>query len=180
MTGAARVWTVVYAGVVAAFLVMVATYYHPGKGFTAFIEFPIQNHESEIPAVRAVPHVDHEGSGGYDGQFYAQMAVEPLLADRAIDAALDTPPYRARRILMSWMSYLVGFGQPAAILHVYSLHAVVAWLVLAWLITAWVPVTSGRGVLIASTAMLAHGPMMSVRYALPDLAAGVLVACAVL
>jgi len=172
-------WRAAYLGVVAAFVATVATYYHPGFGFTAFIEFPLANHDSEIPAVRSTPHYDHPESGGYDGQFYAQLAVDPLLRDPAIDTALDTPPYRARRILMSWLSFAIGLGRPAAILQVYALHAVVAWLLLAWLITRWIDPATGRGFLLASTALLAHGPLMSVRYALPDLAAALLVALAV-
>ena len=176
----ARAWIAGYLIVLAAFLVTVATYYHRDSGFTAFIEFPIQNHEREIPAVRGAPHYDHSDSGGYDGQFYAQLAVEPLLKDRALDTALDTPPYRARRILMPWASYAAGLGRPAAVLQAYALHAVVAWLLLAWLIVQWIPPTSGRNFVLAATAMLAHGPLMSVRYAMPDLAAAALIALAVL
>jgi len=176
----ARAWTVAYVGVVAAFVAAVATYYHPEFGFTALIEFPLARHELEIPEVRNVPHYDHPDSGGYDGQFYAQLAVKPLLGDRTLDAALDTPPYRARRILVPWISYVAGLGRPAAILQAYALHAVVAWLLLAWLVTRWIPPTTGRGFVLASTAMLAHGPLMSVRYALPDLAAALLIAFGVL
>ncbi len=180
MTVGARAWILAYVVVVTACMATVATYYHPGFGFTAFIEFPLSNHEHEIPDVRNAPHYDHPDSGGYDGQFYAQLAVKPLLGDRAIDTALDTPPYRARRILMSWVSYAIGLGRPAAILQVYAMHAVAAWLILAWLITRWIPPTTGRGFVLAATAILAHGPLMSIRYALPDLAAAVFVALAVL
>jgi len=176
----ARAWVAAYLVVVAAFLATVATYYHPSFGFTAFIEFPLANHDNEIPAVRAVPHYDYPDSGGYDGQFYAQLAVDPLLRDPAIDEALDTPPYRARRILIPWISHLAGWGRPAAVLHVYSLQAVAAWIVLAWFITRWIGPTTGRGFFLASTALVAHGPLMSVRYALPDLAAALLVATGVL
>lgn len=176
----ARTWVAAYLVVIAAFLVTVATYYHPGFGFTALIEFPQSRHDLELPVVKATPHVDHPDSGGYDGQFYAQLALDPLLKDHDLDEALDTAPYRARRILMSWVSYAAGLGQPAAVLQVYALHAVAAWLLLAWLITRWIPPTTGRGFALASSALLAHGPMMSVRYALPDLAAAVLIAAAVL
>ncbi len=176
----AQVWRLAYVVVLAACLSLVATYYHPDFGFTAFIEFPLSNHENEIAAVRNAPHYDHADSGGYDGQFYAQLAVEPLLGDRALDTALDTPPYRARRILMSWASYLVGLGRPTAILQVYAVHAVVAWVFLAWLVTRWIEPTTGKGFVLAATALLAHGPLMAIRYALPDLAAAVLVALAVL
>jgi len=176
----ARAWVAAYLGVVAAFVATVATYYHPDFGFTRLIEFSLANHESEIAAVRDTPHYDDPASVGYDGQFYAQLAVDPLLRDPTIDKALDTPPYRARRILMPWLSHAIGLGRPAAVLEVYALHAVAAWLLLAWLITRWIRPTTGRGFVLASTALLAHGPLMSVRYALPDLAAALLVAAGVL
>ena len=96
------------------------------------------------------PTYVHYQSPGYDGQFYAQLAVEPLLRDRRIDEALDTPPYRARRILFSWTAYLLGLGRPAWILKVYAVQNIVAWLLLAWLLLRWFPpharrATSCRG-----------------------------------
>ena len=66
---------------VAALLVTVAQYYHPQYGFTRFIAFPASTHASEFPPVRDTPHAD-ENNSGYDGQFYAQIAVDPLLQDR--------------------------------------------------------------------------------------------------
>ena len=60
--------------------------------------------------------------------------MEPLLRNRAIDAALDNPPYRARRILFSWTAYLLGLGQPEWILKAFALQNILAWLALAWLL----------------------------------------------
>lgn len=175
-----RVWAAAYALVIAAFLAAVGRYYHPAYGFTALIEFPGAGHSYELPAVRNAPHYDHPGSGGYDGQFYAQMAVEPLLRPAAIDRALDDPPYRAHRILFSWMAYAAGFGRPSAILQAAALENVIVWLVLAGLLWYWIPPKNGRAFVLWAGTLLAHGTLMSVRYALPDGLSLLLIALAVL
>jgi hypothetical protein len=165
---AARGWLGAYALVIAAFLAAVATYYHPGYGFTAFIEFPKSTHGDELPAVQAAPHYDHEHSGGYDGQFYAQFAVEPLLRDPAIDRAMDSAPYRAHRILFSWTAYVLGLGKTAWILQAYAIQNVVAWLLMAWLLCRWMPPRSARLFVLWAGCLLSHGLLVSVRYALVD------------
>ena len=83
---------IAYVAVAIAFLAVVASYYRPGGGFTAFIEFPAARHLGELPRVRRAPHVDEPAGGGYDGQFYAQLAVDPFVRDPEIDRALDNPP----------------------------------------------------------------------------------------
>jgi hypothetical protein len=165
---AARGWLGAYALVVAAFLAAVATYYHPHYGFTAFIEFPASTHGDELPAVQAAPHYDHEHSGGYDGQFYAQFAVEPLLRDPAIDRAMDSAPYRAHRILFSWTAYALGLGKTAWILQAYAIQNVVAWLLMAWLLCRWMPPRNARLFVLWAGCLLSHGLLVSVRYALVD------------
>ena len=175
-----RVWVVAYALVIAAFLAAVGRYYHPAYGFTALIEFPAAGHGYELPAVQNAPHYDHPASGGYDGQFYAQMAVEPLLRPAAIDRALDDPPYRAHRILFSWIAYSAGFGRPSAILQAAALENVVVWLVLAGLLWYWIPPKSARAFVLWAGTLLAHGTLMSVRYALPDGLSLLLIALSVL
>jgi len=169
-----------YGLVVVAFLAAVGRYYHPAYGFTALIEFPAAGHSYELPAVRNAPHFDHPASGGYDGQFYAQLAVEPLLKDGAIDLALDDPPYRAHRILFSWIAFAAGLGQPAWILQAAALENVAVWLLLAWLLWRWIPPTSARAFALWAGTLLAHGTIMSVRYALPDGLSLFLIALAVL
>jgi hypothetical protein len=175
-----RVWAVAYALVIAAFLAAVGRYYHPAYGFTALIEFPAAGHSYELPSVQNTPHYDHPNSGGYDGQFYAQMAVEPLLRTAAIDRALDDPPYRAHRILFSWIAYAAGFGRPGAILQAAALENVVVWLLLAGLLWYWIPPKSGRAFVLWAGTLLAHGTLMSVRYALPDGLSLLLIALSVL
>lgn len=164
----ARAWILPHAAIVIGFLAAVASYRAPGAGFTAFLTLPAAAHdEYELPAVRAVPHYS-DPTGGYDGQFYAQLALEPLLRDPAIDRALDNPPFRARRILLPWIAYAVGLGDPAHVLDVYALENVGAWLVMAWMLWRWFPPGSPRAFLLWTACLLTHGMLASVRYALVD------------
>ena len=61
------------------FLAAVARSYHPGTGFTSLIGFPPAG-PTEPPALQAIPHQQSAGAN-YDGQFYAQRALDPLLRD---------------------------------------------------------------------------------------------------
>jgi hypothetical protein len=165
--------------VVTGFLAAVAGYYHPGLGFTAFIEFPESGHDTELAAVQAIPHVDHKASGGYDGQFYATLTFDPLLRNPAIDRAVDSVPYRGRRILFVWTAYVLGMGRPAWRLHVFAFQNVVAWLLLAWLLCRWLPPSDGRSFALWAGCLLSPGLLASVRYALPDGPSALLVAAGV-
>ncbi len=152
-------------GVVALFLASVARFYHPVTGFTVFIGLP-EGHDYEVPALRAMPHA--EGPPSYDGQFYAQMALVPLLRDPVIDRAMDLAPYRARRILFSWTAYLAGLGHPPWVIEAYALQNVVVWLLLAWLLCRWIPPSTPRGLALWTACLGTHGLLMSVRLALLD------------
>jgi len=168
VTRAVRGWGLAHAALVAGFLAVVAGYHRPGLGFTAFLTLAAERHDTvELPAARGVPHVN-DPSAGYDGQYYAQLALDPLLRDPAIDVALDNPPYRARRILLSWTAFLAGFGRPAWILAVFAVQNVVAWLVAAWLLLRWFPVGTPRSFVLWASCLLTHGMLASVRYALVD------------
>ena len=159
-----RLWQAVALLACALFLAWVAKFYHPRDGFTALIAFP-QGHYKH-PALAAIPHA--QTAFPYDGQFYAQLALEPLLRDPAIDPALDQPPYRARRILFSWTAWLAGLGRPAWIVQAYALQNVAAWLLLAWSLTRWIPPRSARLVALWAACMFSHGLLWSVRFALLD------------
>jgi hypothetical protein len=163
-----RAWTVLHAVVVAGFLATVASYYQSPFGFTAFLLLPIDRQDDyELAAIRAVPHVE-DPSGGYDAQFYVRLAVEPLLRDPAIDKTLDHAPYRARRILLSWTAWTLGFGKPKWVLEAFALQNVLAWLGLAWVLLRWFPIGSARSFALWSGCLLTHGLLGSVRQALLD------------
>jgi hypothetical protein len=151
----ARIATVaLYLATVLVFLQSMRQYYHRNTGFTELIDFGDQFYETVLPAIRGVPRYTDPRSPGYDGQFYAQLAIEPLLRNRDLDKALDSPPYRARRILFAWTAYVFGLGQPWWILKVYAMQNIAAWLLLAWLLLRWlpppVPATTCRGSAVCS------------------------------
>src|SRR5262249_35966942 len=130
-------------GLCALFLRAVAGFYHPGTGFTALIGFP-EADSSTSPALRAIPHYTYPAAASYDGQFYAQRALDPLVRDPDIDHAMDLAPFRARRILFSWTAWAFGLGRPAWILEAYALQNVVCWLALAALLARWFPLRGPR------------------------------------
>lgn len=180
MKSSARWWAAAALVVVAGFIVAVSQFYHRGFGFTALIEFPGSVHFSELPVVQNMPHFHNPASPGYDGQFYSQLAIDPLLRDPNIDRAMDLPPYRARRILCSWIAFALGLGRPAWILQAYSIENVLAWLIFAWVLTRWMPPTTARGFALWAGTLLSHGMLGSVRYALVDAPSTLLVALGIL
>ena len=149
----------------AFFIASVARFYHPVTGFTALIGFSA-GHSHKAPALRDLPHHEYTGVGVYDGQFYAQRALDPLVRDPLVDRAMDLAPFRARRILFSWTAYLGGLGRPAWILEAYALQNVVAWLLLAAVLSWWLPPTTPRGLAVWAACLFSHGLLWSVRFAL--------------
>lgn len=152
---------------VGIFLASVAKFYHRDTGFTSLIAFP-EGNADEAPALRTIPHEVVRPWGSYDGQFYAQRALDPLVRDPAVDRAMDLAPFRARRILFSWTAWLLGLGRPSWILEAYALQNVVSWIVLAILLTRWLPVRSPRTLVLWAACLYSHGLLWSVRFALLD------------
>jgi hypothetical protein len=164
-------------GLVVLLLASVARLYHPPFGFTEMIGFATG--DGKLPALQAIPHYSHPPWGSYDGQFYAQLALEPLLRDPAIDRALDLPPYRARRILFSWTAWALGLGRPEWIVQAYALQNVLVWLILAALMTRWLSPTTPRGLALWTACLFSHGLLTSVRSALLDGPSMLLIAVAI-
>ena len=153
------------AAAVWLFLVSVAGFYDARTGFTVFTGFGEQFDPSALPSLRAVPHYV-DPSPGYDGQFYAQLALDPLARDPAIEGALDNFAYRGRRILFAWTAYVLGLGQPAWIVHTYAMQNILCWLVLAVLLFRWLPPTSLPSFVAWFACLFCHGLVGSVRSAL--------------
>ena len=158
----------IHVGAVAVFLWSVGQFYHPETGFTSLIRFGERFEPRTLAAIRPVPRHIERKSVGYDGQFYAQMATDPLLRDPAIDRALDDAPLRARRILFAWTAYVAGLGRPAWILQAYALQNVACWLLLSLLLLRWFPVVDARTTALWLASLFTGGLMWSVRSALLD------------
>jgi hypothetical protein len=99
--------------IAAFFLVgLVLTKFSPQSGFTSLIRIGNGWESRQLSALQALPVATVADSSGYDGQFYAQIALDPLLRDPDLVQSLDAPAYRARRILAPAAAALLGLGNP--------------------------------------------------------------------
>lgn len=156
-----------------------AQFYLPGKGFTYLIEFGGAQHERFLPALKAVNHYEISGGTGYDAQYYAQIAMEPDLANPALHRAVDSLPYRARRILLSWIAYVLGGGDPVRALQIFAAENLVCWFALALLFCRWAPPWTWSGLVRWIALLFTFGLCCSVRGALVDGPSLLLIAAAV-
>lgn len=161
-------------GLVLLFLGLLSPYFSRATGFTSLIHIGEKSGpHSEL--LLKTPHYEHRDSFGYDGMYYAQLALEPSLADPKLAETTDNLGYRARRMLMSWCAYLAGFGQPFWVLQAYALINVFAWLGLAFLLWRWLPSDTWGNSFRWAGILFSHGAALSVHMALPDLPALLLV-----
>ena len=177
-----RRWLVRAAGLAAVllFLGLVARFWHPVYGFTAFLQLDASNDDTKIAAFRAMPVYVYRGTGGYDGLYYAQIAYHPSLTAAELRPAIDGLAYRGRRILSPLLAWMLALGNPAWIVHAYSLLNVAAWLVLAAWLWRLLAVSDARGWLAWAGLLFSAGALCSVRYAVPDLVALTILAGAML
>ena len=115
-------WVYLLVGLAAAtlFFGAFARAYSPLFGLTRLLQVGKEYDDRGIAAFRTVPkYVDPTTPMGFDGQFYAELALDPLLRDHQLSVALDNPTYRSRRILLPWLAWLGGWGRPAWILNAY-------------------------------------------------------------
>lgn len=123
------------------------------------------------PVMRDIPR---DSPWGYDGQFYAALATDPLLRKLETRQAVDTPSYRAQRVFLPALAWLLGLGDA---------HAALWWyLALVWvlglgsvLIVAWWLVRDGASVFWALPLAVTGGLVVSLTRATPDAAAVTLV-----
>jgi hypothetical protein len=126
-------WLFIMVGT-AAFAILLSIYvrvYSPAYGLTRLIVVGSEFNRRGIAVYQATPkYIDPypPHRWGFDGQQYAQIALDPLLRDPRLKTAIDNPPYRARRILLPWLAWLGGLGHPFWILNVYAALNLVFWL----------------------------------------------------
>ncbi len=160
------------------FLGAVAQYYQRDTGFSSLLSIGDILDRTKVTALRKVPHYVYDDSAGYDGAYYVQLALNPLLDNPELLEAIDNLPYRAKRMLPSWVAWTLGFGQPAWIVQVHALINVACWLALAWVLFRWFPPTTWENFLRWAAVLFSHGLCMSVRHSLVDGPALLLVALA--
>lgn len=151
------------------------TYY----GFTRFLQMNTHTLARCEPVLRQAPIFTY--TEGYDGQFYAQLAAHPAVKDPLLARSIDTVGYRARRILLSWMAWALAGGNPVNAVRTYAWLNLAVWAGLAGLLWVLFPVRVGwRGTLAWAGILFSAGALHSVRMALTDLLALLLVASGVM
>jgi len=160
------------------FAYICSLFYLPGKGFTYLIEFGERQHSRYLPQLQAVNHYELKDSNGYDAQYYAQLAMQPHLTDPALQGALDSVPYRARRILLAWTAYALAWGDPQWALQIFSVQNIFCWLALAALLWRWVPPASWGNFFRWAAVLFCFGLGCSVRGSLTDGPSLLLIGCA--
>ena len=164
---------IILAGLMALPLAFTASQYQAGQGFTALIFFGSNFQLTTGSRLAEVPHSIYPGPG-YDGQFYAQLALDPLLQDPTTARALDNPSYRARRIFIPILAFMTGFGQPAPVIQAYALINLVFFAALLLGIQFFLRPQTIQHFLIAAAIAWTGGALASVSRALVDLPASVL------
>jgi hypothetical protein len=154
-------------------LLHVATRFDSATGFTSLILFGSAFDSRVMDEVRQVPH-PLIGQDGYDGQFYAQIAINPGLRNPQLKAALDNPRYRSVRIFLPAVAHGLGLGRPAWILNAYALANLLFYaLLLLGFVRFLKPRTVGNFLCIMAAAWTT-GVLVSVERALTDLPAAAL------
>jgi len=153
------------------FLALVLAKFSPQTGFTSLIRFGGSSPYPQHRALHDLPVAIVPKSNGYDGQFYAQIALDPLLRSGDLDQVLDSPAYRARRILVPAFAAVFGLGQPWWTLQAYALINVICWLVLGWMLYRYIGGNDWVAFARWAGCMLSMGVLDSVRQSLVDLPA---------
>jgi len=166
-------WTARCLGVAAVlfFAGLVARFWHPVWGLTAFVQLDRSYDAKKIEEFRTQPVYVFQDSGPYDGIAYSQIAYHPLLRAPELRGAVDNLAYRGRRILPPALAWVLAGGNPRRIIQVYVLLNVLAWLVLAALLWRLLAVEDFRSWLAWAGVLFSAGALASVRESLTDLIA---------
>lgn len=156
---------------VIVWLGLVLRFWHPLYGFTRFLQLDAGAESCAVSELHAQPVFVYRDTGGYDGQYYAQLAFHPDLSSPELPDAIDNLRYRARRILGSALAWAAALGDPQRIPHVYAALNLVVWLVLAGVLWRLLPVRDLRSAGAWFAVMFSSGALGSVRFALTDLLA---------
>ena len=155
--------------IVLLFVILVARFWHPAYGFTAFLQFDSSDVPNEIHEMAAAPVYVYPGNDGYDGFSYAEIAFHPLLDSPELKPALGNVPYRARRILNSALAWAIAGGRADKIAHTFAALNLPLWGLFALLCWKVLPVRDVRGWWLWTGLVLSAGVLHSVRLALTDL-----------
>lgn len=165
--------TGVAAAVWIAVLVVVASLRFGGdlRGFL-FLGSEFQHPAALAGAPRYGPH-------GYDGQFYATLATDPLMLEKETSRQLDSPRYRGLHLGLPLTAWVVTLGSAAGAIRIYQLLCWAAALLAVFLAADWLR-EHGRSPWWALLLVPNAGLVTSVLRSTPDAAAMALVLLALL
>jgi len=177
------IWVFVFVGA-AAFLQLFSVFarvYSPEYGITKFLVVGHEFDRRGLAVFRSTPkYLIPDDRWGFDGQFYAELALDPLLRDPQLKIALDDPFYRSRRILTSWLAWLGGLGRPFWILNVYAALNLVFWVGFAVMMTRLFRPYGWPGVAGFAAMLMTCGIIESMRSSLTDFPGFVLLTLAMM
>jgi hypothetical protein len=148
--------------------VFVARIYQHQHDFTPLIFFGQYFEPHELPEVRAL-HPEIQPGFGYDGQFYAQMALDPTMRRHDMSRVMDGTAYRGQRIFLPALAWMLGAGRPRLIVANYALLNLAFFYALLAAVARRLPTQNVRGYLVLCAIMLGSGTLVSVQYAMTDL-----------
>jgi hypothetical protein len=163
-----RRYAIVYLALLVRFVIEIGRYHDPHTGFSSLIAFGehfAPQRLSRLSAARLYTYAQD----GYDGQFYAQLAVAGNPLDPELERALDSPSYRTRRILLPALAHVAGLGRPGWIVQAYALANLLCFLILTALLARWwFPPTDLHNLLRWVGTLYGTGLIMSVTRSLTD------------
>ena len=142
--------------------------YDPDYGYTWAARFGSHFESFATPALQNSPHYRFPEADGYDGQFYAQLALHPSLMDENVEKSVDNFSYRARRMLFSWTAFALGLGNPDWILQAYCIQNILFWLLLAGILVKWLPPSDFQNLVRFVSILYSVGLIHSVTQAVLD------------
>ena len=152
-------------------ILILVTGYDSRNGFLRLIHFGQNVQDNRIQESREI-HLPNLTRGGYDGQCYAQIAVDPSLRHEGLkNATYGELAYRARRIGLPLLAYCIGMGQPFLILQAYALLNFIFWILLLITLNRYRNLNTSRGLLLAMSIMWSTGTLTSLARSVPDLPA---------
>ena len=163
-----RIFLLVVAGFFPTIYVL--KHYDSPPHFAELIYFGAGEKTPPLPEVNAL-NPPRLSPGGYDAQYYAQVAIHPLLTDPHLKLAMDVPSYRARRILLPALAHVLGLGRPGLVLEIFALLNLGFWFLLLFGMVHFLKAESARDFLCIFAAVFTTGSMISVERALTDLPA---------
>jgi hypothetical protein len=155
---------------VAAILVVLAKQYSPEYGFTGMLRYGEKFNVHALDKAKQAPRKIFPGLG-FDGQFYANLALDPTLTNKKMAAAMDLPQYRSRRIFLPLCAFLAGHGNPASTVNAYAVCNFVFWIFLCILVFVKINPYSLQGYACVLIIVFTSGVVGSALLALTDMPA---------